>query len=39
MPGKHDDCEKCGNGEYIREGLPDGYWLECNNCGFIPTVE
>lgn len=34
-----EECTKCGSGEFRKEGLPEGYWVECDNCGFIPGVE
>ena len=39
MEGEGEECEKCKEGKYRKEGLPNGYWVECNNCGYIPTVE
>jgi len=36
---KGDVCLKCGKGKMKKEYLPEGFWLECQNCGYIPDHE
>jgi predicted nucleic acid-binding Zn ribbon protein len=33
---KGDGCPRCKDGEMMKEELPNGFWVECKNCGHIP---